>query len=281
VPSTANPFYGQIAAVMESYAQEKHGYRVMLCNTHRNRELESRMLEDLSGFGVAAAILVSSFDDEQHVEQAIARGLAVVSYDRTPGASGHQGVDHVFNDNVQAGMLAAQHLIDHGHRRLAFAMPAGRTNSRDRKIEGFYKAAAQASVPVTAEVYEGRAVVAFGDSELGSIGFELGQQMVADPTTSPTGIVAVNDTLALGLLAGLRAAGKRVPEDISVVGMDNMALAAFACPPLTSIAMPVVEMAQAMVDRAVLRANTPNLQANQLRFEPALVVRESVCAPLA
>ncbi|RYH52970.1 MAG: LacI family transcriptional regulator [Alcaligenaceae bacterium] len=278
VPSTANPFYGQIASVMESYAQQKHGYRVMLCNTHRDKQLEARMLEDLSGFGVAAAILVSSFDDEQHVEQAIARGLAVVSYDRAPGASGDAGIDHVFADNVQAGMLAAQHLIDHGHRRLAFAMPAGRTNSRDRKIEGFHRAAAQAAEPVSAQVYEGRAVVAFGDSELGSIGFELGQRLANDPA-APTGIVSVNDTLALGLLAGLRAAGKRVPEDVSVIGMDNMALAAFTCPPLTSIAMPVVEMAQAMVDRAVQRANTPKLQADQLRFEPTLVSRESVAAP--
>ncbi|MEI2416686.1 LacI family DNA-binding transcriptional regulator [Orrella sp. JC864] len=278
VPSTANPFYGQIAAALESYAQRKHGYRVMLCNTHRDRELEARMLEDLSSFGVAAAILVSSFDDERHIEQAIARGLAVVSYDRAPGQDRGQGIDHVYADNVEAGRLAAQHLIEHGHRRLAFVMPAGRTNSRDRKIEGFLRAGAQAAEPVSAQVYEGRAITAYGDSELADIGYELGQRLAGEPSP-PTGVVAVNDTLALGLMAGLRAAGKSVPQDVSVVGMDNMVLAAFTHPPLTSIAMPVAAMAQAMVDRAVQRITAPQAQAEQLRFEPTLVVRGSVRAP--
>lgn len=278
VPSTANPFYGEVAAALESYAQTRHGHRVMLCNTHRDRALEARMLEDLSGFGVAAAILLSSFDDERHVEDAIARGLAVVSYDRAPSPGANRGIDHVYADNVQAGHLAAQHLIDHGHRRLAFAMPAGRTNSRNRKIEGFLTAAGQASTPVAAQVYEGRAITAYGDSELADIGFELGQRLAAEPSR-PTGVVAVNDTLALGLIAGLRAAGLHVPQDMSVVGMDNMMLAAYMSPPLTSIAMPVTLMAEAMVDRAVLRIAQPDAPAEQLRFEPALVTRESVCAP--
>ncbi|VGO10855.1 Transcriptional regulator of rhamnose utilization, LacI family [plant metagenome] len=280
VPSTANPFYGQIAAALESYAQTRHGYRVMLCNTHRDRALEARMLEDLSGFGVAAAILLSSFDDERHVEDAVARGLAVISYDRAPGTAGSRGIDHVYADNVEAGRLAAQHLIDHGHRRLAFVMPAGRTNSRDRKIQGFLRAAGQAAEPVSAQVYEGRAITAYGDSELADIGYELGQRLAAE-TAAPTGVVTVNDTLAMGLMAGLRAAGKRVPEDVSVVGMDNMVLAAFTSPPLTSIAMPVEPMAQAMVDRAVLRITEPDAPAEQLRFDPALVPRESVSPPPA
>ncbi len=278
VPSTANPFYGEIAAALESYAQTRHGHRVMLCNTHRDRALETRMLEDLSSFGVAAAILLSSFDDEGHVEDAIERGLAVVSYDRAPGPHGNPGIDHVYADNVEAGRLAAQHLIDHGHRQLAFAMPAGRTNSRNRKIEGFLTAAGQASVPVAARVHEGRAITAYGDSELADIGFELGQRLAAEPDR-PTGVVAVNDTLALGLIAGLKTAGLQVPRDMSVIGMDNMMLAAYMSPPLTSIAMPVRQMAEAMVDRAVLRIAEPGAPTEQMRFDPTLVTRESVSAP--
>ena len=86
-------------------------------------------------FGVRAVIVVSSLNDERHLDEAVARGLAVVSYDRSANSGSHSLVDHVSAEH-QAGYLAADHLIAHGHRRLAFLVPGGKTVSRGDKIDG-------------------------------------------------------------------------------------------------------------------------------------------------
>ncbi len=144
VPSIANPMYGNIAREIETSAQERHGHRVMLGNTYRNREKETGFFDDLLAHGVRGVIVISSLVDEQHFEAAVRRGLVMVSYDRraTPGAA--SAIDHVSVDNFEAARLAAAHLIAHGHRRLAFVTATGQTMSRREKIRGFRAAAEHA-----------------------------------------------------------------------------------------------------------------------------------------
>lgn len=278
VPSTANPMYGQLALKVEAVAQERYGYRLLLANTHRDKQHEARMFEDLLSFGVQAVIVVSSLNDERHLEDAGSRGLAVVSYDRsTTPAEGSQ-VDHVSPDNFKAGYLAADHLIAHGHTRLAFLVPGGKTVSRADKVAGFLQRTTQAGLQGSSQVVEGQVLETFGDSELADLGFAMASQIKA-MTPMPTGIVTVNDMLAIGLMSGLHQAGLRVPEDVSVVGMDGLAIAAFTNPGLTSVSMPLTEMADAMVQRAVERSRQPGQRPVNLIFEPVLVDRQSVSRP--
>ncbi|MGT2490406.1 hypothetical protein ACU4GD_07350 [Cupriavidus basilensis] len=103
VPSTANPMYGQLALKIEAEAQRQTGYRVLLGNTNRDREQESRMLDDLLSFGVHGVIIVSSLTDEQHFEPATRQGLAMVSYDGGVDPNMPARIDHVAPDNFQAG----------------------------------------------------------------------------------------------------------------------------------------------------------------------------------
>ena len=179
VPSTANPMYGQLALNIEAAAQTRFNYRLLLGNTHRDKRQESRMFEDLLSFGVRAVIVVSSLDDERHLEKAVAHGLAVVSYDRSAGGDAQARVDHVSPDNYQAGYLAADHLIAHGHRRLAFLVPAGKTLSRSEKIAGFHDRISLCGACLSASVVEGQVSKAFGDSELADLGFTMASQVAA------------------------------------------------------------------------------------------------------
>jgi DNA-binding LacI/PurR family transcriptional regulator len=329
VPSIANPMYGQLALNIEAVAQSRFGYRLLLGNTHRDKAQESRMFDDMLSFGVRAVIVVSSLGDEQHLSDAAARGMAVVSYDRgagstyrdgrSPGAAeddrwgddfadgaaeradsgvpdcaGDAHVDHVSPDNFQAGYIAAGHLLAHGHRRLVFLVPAGRTISRGEKIGGFLKRAAQGGASIRADVLQGpvsgaarvsgssgasgafsafSASGAFGDSE-------LAEQVVA-MRPMPTGVVTVNDMLAIGLMSGLQRLGLRVPDDISVVGMDGLSISAFVNPGLTSVAMPLSVMADAMVERAIARSMQSDLPSSNAVFKTTLVTRQSVAAPNA
>lgn len=278
VPSTSNPSFGQLAVAIEDVAQRRHSYRVLMCNTYRDKQLEAKMLDDLIGLGIRAVIVISSLNDERHIEAAIDKGLSVVSYDLgiDPGKPARH--DHVLPDNRLAGRLAAEHLIAHGHRHLAFVKPKGATISRREKIEGFLAAISEAGATHSAQIIDIDGGTRFGDNELGQLGFEAARQ-IATQAQRPTGVVAVNDMTAIGLMAGLRHCGLIVPDDVSVVGMDNVSVAEYVWPPLTTIATPVREVAETMVEQAIARLSSPDTPPREFSFPPRLVQRMSVSAP--
>lgn len=275
LPSIANPMYGHIAREVEFVALERYRHRLLFGNTYRDQEKESSFLQDLLLHGVRSAIVISSLEDETHLESIIRRGMAVVSYDRRATPKTSSRIDHVTVDNVKVGRLAASHLLEHGHRRLAFVTAAGKTLSRRGKIEGFLDAVRTAGVGASAEVIETKAASEYGDSEMHELGRALVTQILSR-ADRPTGIVAVNDMLAIGLIAGLRDRGLNLPADMSVVGMDDLFLSTLSSPALTSVRSPITEMAQTMVERAILRLNEPDVAAEEFLFDPVLISRQSV-----
>lgn len=280
VPSIANPMYGYIAREVETAAQERFGHRVVLGNTYRNQAKETGFFDDLLAHGVRGVIVISSLADERHFEQAVQRGLVMVSYDRraTPGTA--SAIDHVSVDNHEAARLAATHLIERGHRELAFVTASGVTMSRSEKIRGFRAAAEAAGLGAHAHVIDGSSGSEYGDSEMADVGRRLAARIAAEHPR-PTGLVAVNDMLAYGLLAGLRDAGLSVPQDVSVIGMDGLFLSALMSPALTTVRLPVPAMAQTIVERVIGRMADPGIAPGEFLFAPALDVRDSVVAPPA
>jgi DNA-binding LacI/PurR family transcriptional regulator len=278
VPSIANPMYGYIAREIETAAQERFGHRVVLGNTYRNKDKETGFFDDLLAHGVRGVIVISSLVDEQHFESAVQRGLVMVSYDRraTPGAS--SAIDHVSVDNAEAAQLATEHLIAHGHRQLAFVTASGHTTSRSEKMKGFFAAAERAGLRESARVIDGSTSSEYGDSEMADVGRMLAGRIAA-ARQRPTGIVAVNDMLAFGLLAGFREAGLGVPADVSVIGMDGLFLSSLTSPGLTTVHLPVPEMARTIVERVIGRMADPGIPPAEFLFKPDLVERESVAAP--
>jgi DNA-binding LacI/PurR family transcriptional regulator len=271
VPSIANPMYGYIAREVETYAQERYGLRVLIGNTYRDKDKEASFFDDLLAQGVRRVLVISSLADEQHLENAARHGMAVVSYDRraTPGVDSL--IDHVTPDNYEAARMATALLIEHGHKRVAFATVAGMTMSRSAKISGFMDAAAAAGIGQGAQMLEGGQPTEYGDSVVSEVGRLLGARIGRDPQR-PTGIVAVNDLMALGLMAGLRDAGLRVPEDVSVIGIDGLFLAALSNPALTTVALPVPDMARAMVERVMDRSSDSQAACREMVFAPTRVM---------
>jgi DNA-binding LacI/PurR family transcriptional regulator len=279
VPSMANPMYGFIAREVETLAQERYGFRIMIGNTYRDAAKEAHFFEDLMAHGVRGVIIISSLLDEQHVEAAAEGGLVVVSYDRraTPGMA--SVIDHVTVDNFETSRLATQHLIEQGHLRLAFVTPSGRTMSRSEKVDGFLAAVRTAGLEGSAQVVEGLPVDEYGDSMMSELG-RTQAVLMAKSKQRPTGVIGVNDLLAFGLMAGFRDAGLAVPQDVSVIGIDNVFLSTLMYPAMTSVRVPVPEMAQVMVERVMNRLSDPSVPAQEFVFAPTLVARDSVAAPL-
>jgi DNA-binding LacI/PurR family transcriptional regulator len=275
VPSIANPMYGFIAREIETSAQERYGYRVVLGNTYRNKEKETGFFDDLLAQGVRGVIVISSLVDERHFESAVERGLVMVSYDRRATPDTSSGIDHVSVDNFAAAHLATVHLIDRGHRRLAFATASGQTMSRSEKIRGFLAAAESAGLHGSATVMDRRTLSEYGDSEMADVGRALAGD-IADSPRRPTGVVAVNDMLAFGLMAGFRDAGLAVPQDVSVIGIDGLFLSSLVTPALTTVQLPVARMARTMVERVIGRLADPAIPPGEFLFEPEMVARASV-----
>lgn len=280
VPSMANPMYGYIAREIEACAQERYGHRVLIGNTYRDARKEASFFDDLYAHGVRRVIVISSLVDESHLERAAERGMTVVSYDRRATPGEQSKVDHVTADNEAAARLATRRLVDAGHTRLAFATVAGITVSRSDKIRGFLAVASEAGGATQARVLDGGPANEYGDSVIVDVGRALGVELAADPAR-PTGIVAVNDLFALGLMAGLRDGGLRVPDDVSVIGMDGHFLSAISWPALTTVQLPVTEMAGEMV-RRVMRQEGDAPSAGPCVFaDVTLVERASVAPPPA
>jgi DNA-binding LacI/PurR family transcriptional regulator len=166
-------------------------------------------------------------------------------------------------------------LIDAGCRRLAFATVSGNTISRRDKIDGFLAAAGESGLAGSAMVMEGKAESEYGDTELTELGIKLAREISA-MSRRPDGVVAINDMMAIGLIAGFRKCGLKVPDDISVVGIDDMMLSALISPAITTVRPPVQEMASLAVTRLMARLADPSLPVADFLFTPTLVKRESV-----
>ena len=275
VPSISNPIYGSLAREVEVVAQEEYGYRILVGNTYRDPQKEMSFLGDLLSHGIRGVIIVSPSLEQGHFKESIRRGLVAVSYDRRSLPDTKLEVDYVSMDNAEAARIAVNYLIENGHRRLAFVTASGKTVSRMDKIESFLVETKKANLSETSEVIEGKASTVYGDAEMAQVGRTLATQ-IASRTNRPTGIVAMNDMLAIGLILGFQSAGLRVPQDVSVVGFDDMFLSGFIEPGITTVRLPLQEMAKTMVSRIVFRLGNPQARTEEFSFAPQLVIRGSV-----
>jgi DNA-binding LacI/PurR family transcriptional regulator len=273
VPSIANPFFGSLARWVEDAAIAR-GYGVLLCNTQRSAEREQAYAQAFMSQGVQGVILGSSLQAQEHLVPLVQRGLAAVSFDRT---AQHADVlmDYVSLDNHRAGAMAAGHLLALGHRHIAYVSAPLRSINRNARLEGAREACGQAAARV--EIHIGDVTAGSADMEMAELGRTAGVALHAQRCLA-TGYVAMNDMLAIGLMAGLRQCGLRIPEDVSVVGVDDLFLGQYISPTLSTVRQPMKDMAAAAVERVLARIKTPGEAPHELVFVPELVVRESTAA---
>lgn len=279
VPSIVNPSFAALAREVD-LAAKKRQYRVLIGNTYRQLDEERAFLEDMLAHGVRGIIVAGSDIEKPHFSQAAAQGMIMVNYDsRMPSNATSDAVslDSVSMDNIEAGRLAAEHLIARGCRHIAFVTEAYLTASRAHKIEGFLNAARAHGLLRENMIIEGKALEAYGDTEMTELGRNLVQK-VCQQDLRPDGIVTVNDALGLGLMAGLHEAGISIPQDISIVGIDNISLSGLIYPGLTSVMPPLADMATVMVERLINRIDDPAIVPEEFLFTPTLISRQSVKA---
>lgn len=274
VPSVANPFFGFFARQIEEVALE-NGYQVLLGNSDRNPDRERRYAEELWGYGVRGMIFGSSLAEIGHLESIINKGMHVVAFDRQNQEEDNVVIDHIGVDNVQAMRLITKHLIALGHRRIGFISGPIRTVSRLARLKGYRTSLEEAGLPFADHlVWEG-AATNFGDAEMVQLGRQ-GAHTLLSVANPPSAIIAINDMYAFGVYAGARDLGLKIPDDVSVTGVDDIVLAEVAEPPLTTVQQPMGKIARLAVERLVTRLDgTCENQPEHHVLSPKLVVRKS------
>jgi DNA-binding LacI/PurR family transcriptional regulator len=274
VPSVANPFFGIFAKLVEEVALSR-GYQVALGNSDRDPERERKYAEELWAYGVQGIIFGSSLAQLSHLDSLIDQGLHVVAFDRTTQQSDRITIDSVGVDNVQVTRLATKHLLALGHRRIGFVSGPIRTVSRMDRLKGYRTTLEEDGIELDPQlVWEGN-TSNFGDTAAVELGRQ-GAHNLLSRTDPPTALITVNDMFAFGVYAGARDLGLSIPQDVSVVGIDDIALAEVAQPPLTTIHQPIGDIARWAVERLVgrLQDTCAEPQGHQT-LAPRLVVRAS------
>lgn len=274
VPSVANPFFGNFARLVEQVALA-NGYQVLLGNSERDPERERRYAEELWGYGIRGMIFGSSLAEIDHLESIIDKGMNVVAFDRKIQEDDKVVIDHVGVDNVQAMRLITKHLIALGHKKIGFISGPIKTVSRIARLEGYRSTIEEAGLPFDKSLIWEGAATQFGDAEMVQLGRE-GAHTLLSGAKRPTAIIAINDMYALGVYAGARDLGLKVPGDLSVTGVDDIPLAEVAEPALTTVQQPVEEIAKLAVEQLMRRLDGgEGLPAKHLILSPKLIVRGS------
>jgi len=263
LPDSANPFFAEISRSIEDEAFKK-GYSVFLCNTELDTQRELFYVDVLSKKQVDGIIFVAAGDQPDSLDFLLRQNMSVVMIDRDlPNIE----VDAVLTDHRLGGFLATRHLIELGHQRIAcIAGPSSITPSAER-ITGYRQALQEAGLP-----YD-ESLVVRGDYHAQS-GMEITYSILA-MTPRPTAIFALNDLMALGALRAAAEANYSVPRDLAVVGYDNLELARFTSPPLTTIAQPKKEIGTQAVNLLAARIAQKSRPPVRLVLPPELIVRRS------
>ena len=236
---------------------------------HRRASSTRQWLENLRARASDGAILVTSALDPALYEELQSLHVPAVAVD--PAGVPDLDVPTVGATNWAGGLSATEHLIALGHRRVAHV--GGRPGlwcSRAR-MDGYRAGLESAGLAVDPDL------VVVGDFDHES-GFRAGQRLLALPEP-PTAVFAASDQMALGLYEAARQRGLRVPEDLSVVGFDDLPLARWASPPLTTVRQPLADMGM-VAARAVLRlVGGESVETPRVELATALVVRDSTAAP--
>ncbi|HLE51170.1 MAG TPA: LacI family DNA-binding transcriptional regulator [Anaerolineales bacterium] len=263
LPDSSNPFFAEIGRSIED-AAFKLSYKVILCNTERDTHREQLYVDVLSKHQVDGIIFVATGDQVDSLDFLLSQEMPVVLVDRDLPKS---GVDAVLTDNQQGGYLATRHLIELGHRRIACIMGPSNINTSAERVNGYRRALEEEDM-----LYD-ESLLFLGD-------YHPDSGLVATCTllnldSPPTAIFALNDLMAVGALRAAAKSGHRVPEDLAIIGYDDIELARFMNPPLTTIAQPKTEIGFQAVNLLANRIADKNCPARRLTLSPELIVRGS------
>ncbi|MGB9593341.1 MAG: LacI family DNA-binding transcriptional regulator [Anaerolineae bacterium] len=266
VTTIADPFVSEIVRGLEETGQN-HGYTIILCNSNAEPRRELAAVKALREKRVDGIIVTASRIGDLYLPLLEDFGVPIVLINNQQTG---KYVYSIGTDDLRGGQIATEHLLSLGHTRIAYIASPNNVNSSQARMDG-YRAALEA-----AGIAFDPALVADGDGRPAAA--MRATEHLLSRGVRPTAIFCYNDMTAIGTIRALKRMGIRVPDDISVVGYDDIPIVEYLDPPLTTIRQRKYDMGCMAMDM-LLRLLNGAADVQDVTIEPTLVVRESTSAP--
>ncbi|WP_250436331.1 LacI family DNA-binding transcriptional regulator [Caballeronia sp. ATUFL_F2_KS9A] len=264
VPDFGNPFYAAIVRGIDSVARQ-NGYFMLLCDTGADPLRERSYFDLLRGRRADGAICL----DPAAVQKALAEEASTLPWVACCEFDPAAGVPYVGIDNHLAAGDVVRYLTAKGHRRIALINSGQGYLYGRQRLAGYRDALIEAGIEPRAEWL----------IELDSLDYDAGERAAAQLASlgdsRPTAAFAVSDTLAIGVMNGFRGAGFSVPDDVAVVGFDDIAVAAHVDPPLTTVSQPMQLLGETAADLLLKRLRDPRADVPGVLLPHRLIQRRS------
>ena len=269
VLDVSNPFFTEMFRGAESRLQSE-GYVLMLGSTDDSLEREANFVRAMEEHRVEGVLITPAGPEQESLSGLKTRGVPTILLDRKATADQFCSVTV---DDVRGGELAARHLFESGGSSYAFVNgPTTIRQCRDRR-QGVRKALRAVTKSRHVEVSE---------ISVPTLSVRQGEEAVEkilSMNPRPDGVMCANDLLALGVLRGLAARGVRVPDDLTVVGYDDLIFGSMLSPALSTVRQPAFELGVAAAELLLDEVRNAEHRHREVRFEPELVVRASSARP--
>lgn len=263
IPNIQNPFFADLARGVEDVAY-RNNFAVLLCNYDEDAAKERFYLDVMQQESVDGVILPPAHEQDPAVLRLVRSGMPVVCVDR---ALADVAIDKVEIDNRRGAFDAVSHLLSRGHRRIGvISGPADSSTGRER-LAGCRDAFLQAGLALAAEW------IRYGDYKQES-GRRLALELLARPEV-PTALFVANNLMTIGAIEAIHERQLRIPEQIGLLGFDDLPLAAVFSPPLTVVRQPAYAAGKCAAELLLQRLADPTRPAASLRLSPELIVRGS------
>ncbi|WP_165037932.1 substrate-binding domain-containing protein [Enterococcus sp. ZJ1622] len=266
VPDITNPFFSTLTRGIEDILYQQH-FVTILCNADSDHQKEIEYLFELTRRGVDGFIIATSAVTTNAINENLkkqGRPFIVLDQKKSEGFS-----DSVRTDDFRGGYLAGMHLLSLGHKEIALVYPENPPENVQERIEGF-----KSALDVYQISYDHLLLLPTHFSKQG--GYDVVSGLL---DSSATAVFSLNDELAFGLYRGLEEAGKRVPEDYSIIGYDNVDMCEYVKPKLTTIAQPIFELGQASAQLLLDRIHFPEKDWEE-KLLPVRLEKRFSTAPL-
>lgn len=265
IPDIRNPFFPEMIRGAEDMAHEK-GYSLIICNTDDDESKEVTYLNALKKNFVDGIIFAASSIKSSTIDKLLKGSLPIINIDRRVDL--HNITSKIFVHNDQGGYMATEHLIRKGCKAIAFISGAETSPSSNDRYKGFLKAMADNEMPVDTErCYFGKFNSDFG--------YETTRRLLQSGKVD--GIFCASDLIALGAMRAVMEAGLRIPEDVKVIGFDDIYVAKYFNPPLTTIRQPIYQIgyqaSRELIDS--IESKDKFTELRQIMLEVELIERSS------
>ena len=263
IPDIDNPFYVDVLRGIEDVAY-KNNYAIIMCNFGQDEKKEKLYLEILQSEAIDGLIAAPAREDDPQLKKMVKEGLPVVCVDR--GLTDID-VDVVLVDNEKGAFGAVDHLIKSGYSRIAYIAGLPTIPSSRYREKGYREALIANGLAVDEQL------VRYGNSKHES-GVELCDELLSLPNP-PDAVFTGNNLITLGALETIHRKGLKIPQDIAIIGFDDMYWSNSLNPPLTAVRQPAIEIGKRAGELLIQRINDPERPTIQMMLSAELMKRSS------